>query len=74
MLVGGTGVAEFLRLHPNRSLEVFGATTHWRLEDRDYATATAKRAMREFKTASRELIDLAARQAGVDLPGQCLGR
>jgi TIR domain len=56
------------------SLQVFGATTHWRLEDRDHATATAKRAMVEFETASREFIDLAARQAGVDLPGQDSGR
>jgi hypothetical protein len=56
------------------SLEVFGATTHWRLEDRNYATATAKRAMVEFETASREFIDLAARQTAVDLPGQDSGR
>jgi hypothetical protein len=56
------------------SLEVFGATTHWRLEDRSYATAKAKRAMVEFETASREFIDLAARQTGIDLPGQDSGR
>lgn len=54
------------------SLQVFGATTHWRLEDRDHATSTAKRAMLEFETASREFIDLAASQAGVRLPGQDL--
>ncbi len=54
------------------SLKVFGATTHWRLEDHNYATATAKRAMFEFEIASREFIDLSARQAGVDLPGQDL--
>ncbi len=52
------------------SLKVFGATTNWRLEDRSYATGTARRAMVEFETATREFIDLAARQAGVDLPGQ----
>jgi hypothetical protein len=56
------------------SLEVFGATTHWRLEDCSYATATAKRAMVEFETASREFIDLAARQAGVAFPAQDSGR
>lgn len=55
------------------SLQVFGATTHWRLDDRDHATETAKRAMLEFETASREFTDLAASQAGVHLPGQDLG-
>ncbi|HEX3688167.1 MAG TPA: toll/interleukin-1 receptor domain-containing protein [Solirubrobacteraceae bacterium] len=52
------------------SLEVFGAATHWRLEDHSYAAETARRAMAAFETASREFIDMAARQAGIDPAGQ----
>jgi hypothetical protein len=55
------------------SLEVFGATLQWRLQDRSYATATAKRVTVEFEKASREFIDLAARQTGLDLPGRDSG-
>jgi hypothetical protein len=50
------------------SLEVFGATLHWDLEDRDHARRQARRAMETFEPMWRRFIGAATRYAGVILP------
>jgi hypothetical protein len=50
------------------SLEVFGATTHWKLGDHQYAIDQAKGARDEFEVASRAFVTATVRYAGVDLP------